>query len=139
MFNKLFKTTYNKISFEDVQRAILKPTDYIIINTLPVTNQQCLIKNTISYQTEETVINEFLNNYDFNSKKFIIYGENANDDSVETKYSQMLGLGFTYVYLYKGGMLEWLLLQDIYGASEFPTTSKLLDILKYKPARTFVS
>jgi hypothetical protein len=31
---------------------------------------------------------------------------------------------------------EWLLLQDIYGADEFPTTSKLLDILQYRPTRT---
>jgi hypothetical protein len=30
-------------------------------------------------------------------------------------------------------MFEWLLLQDIYGAASFPTTSKELDILKYKP------
>jgi hypothetical protein len=139
MFNKLFKSTYNKISFEDVQRAILNPTNYIIINTLPVTKQQCLIKNTISYQTEETVINEYLNNYDYSSKTFIIYGENANDESIETKYSQMQSLGFTNVYLYRGGLFEWLLLQDIYGNNEFPTTSKLLDILKYRAARTFVS
>jgi hypothetical protein len=139
MFNKLFKSTYNKISFEDVQRAILNPTNYIIINTLPVTKQQCLIKNTISYQTEETVINEYLNNYDYSSKTFIIYGENANDESIETKYSQMQNLGFTHVYLYRGGLFEWLLLQDIYGNNEFPTTSKLLDILKYRAARTFVS
>lgn len=139
MFNKLFKSTYNKISFEDVQRAILNPTNYIIINTLPVTKQQCLIKNTISYQTEETVINEYLNNYDYSSKTFIIYGENANDESIETKYSQMQSLGFTNVYLYRGGLFEWLLLQDIYGNNEFPTTSKLLDILKYRAATTFVS
>ena len=139
MFNKLFKSTYNKISFEDVQRAIITPTNYIIINTLPVTKQQCLIKNTISYQTEETVINEYLNNYDYSSKTFIIYGENAHDESVETKYSQMQSLGFTNVYLYRGGLFEWLLLQDIYGDGEFPTTSKLLDILKYRAARTFVS
>jgi len=43
------------------------------------------------------------------------------------------GLGFQDVYLYMGGMFEWLLLQDIYGADEFPTTNKFLDILYYKP------
>ncbi|GAI73259.1 unnamed protein product [marine sediment metagenome] len=30
------------------------------------------------------------------------------------------------------GYLKWLLLQDIYGKDEFPTTSEELDILKYK-------
>jgi hypothetical protein len=32
-----------------------------------------------------------------------------------------------------GGLFEWLMLQDIYGSDEFPTTKKELDILKYKP------
>ncbi len=136
MFNNLFKTKYNTVSFEDVQRAILKPTHYIIINTMSATNQDCLIKTTISYQSEENLINEYINNYDFTSKTFIIYGENTNDDSIETKFKQMQGLGFDNVYIYRGGMFEWLLLQDIYGQDEFPTTSKLLDILKYKPTRT---
>jgi hypothetical protein len=136
MFNNLFKTKYNTVSFEDVQRAILKPANYIIINTMQVTNQNCLIKTTISHQSEENLINEYINNYDFSSKTFIIYGENTNDDSIETKFKQMQGLGFANVYIYRGGMFEWLLLQDIYGQDEFPTTSKLLDILKYKPTRT---
>jgi hypothetical protein len=42
-------------------------------------------------------------------------------------------MGFVNVYLYPGGLFEWLLLQDIYGDDEFPTTIKELDILKYKP------
>jgi len=34
-------------------------------------------------------------------------------------------------------LFEWLLLQDIYGSEEFPTTSHELDILKYKPMSAF--
>ena len=30
-------------------------------------------------------------------------------------------------------MFEWMLLQDIYNANDFPTTKKELDILKFKP------
>lgn len=136
MFNNLFKTKYNLASFEDIQFAIQNQNTHVIINTMQSTNQQCLIKNTISYQTEENLVNEYINNYDFNSKTFIVYGENTNDERIETKYSQLTGLGFGNVYIYRGGMFEWLLLQDIYGPNEFPTTSKLLDILKYKPTRT---
>ena len=132
MFNGFFQKTYNKISFEDFQNIIKNPKDFIIINTLPNTEQECLIKNTISYQTEEKTINEYLNQYDF-TPKFIIYGRNTNDETVETKSKQLTGLGFQDVYLYMGGMFEWLLLQDIYGADEFPTTNKFLDILYYKP------
>ena len=48
-----------------------------------------------------------------------------------------MNLGFQTVYLYVGGMFEWLCLQDIYGNEEFPTTTRELDILKYKSPRTF--
>jgi len=65
--------------------------------------------------------------------RIIVYGRNCNDDKAYTKYSQLSSLGFYNVYLYAGGLFEWLLLQDIYGAGEFPTTKKELDIIKYKP------
>ena len=136
MFWGLFKTTHNKISFEDVQYAIQHTEQFIIVNTLPVTDQDCLIKNTISYQMEEKCINELLNNYDFKSRKFIIYGKHAIDDSAENKYKQLLSLGFSEIYMYMGGLFEWMLLQDIYGSEEFPTTRKVLDILKFKPAKS---
>ena len=58
-------------------------------------------------------------------------------DKTYKKYEQLVGLGFTNVYIYVGGMFEWLLLQDIYGQDLFPTTSKELDILKYKSQRIF--
>tara|TARA_B110000285_G_scaffold5153_1_gene5500 strand:+ start:3538 stop:3948 length:411 start_codon:yes stop_codon:yes gene_type:complete len=132
MFNGLFQKTHKKISFEDMQHIIANPKEYVIINTLLSNEQHCLIKNTISYQTEEKMINEYLNQYDF-SPKFIIYGKNTNDETVETKSKQLSGLGFQDVYLYMGGMFEWLLLQDIYGIDEFQTTNKFLDILYYKP------
>ena len=34
-------------------------------------------------------------------------------------------------------MFEWLMLQEIYGEENFPTTTRLLDLLKYKPVRNF--
>jgi len=93
--------------------------------------------NTIPYDTEERVMNELLNNYTTKEKRIIIYGKNTNDDTVEKKQNQIRGLGFTEVYVYMGGMFEWMLLQDIYGHSEFPTTSKVLDILKYRGGSKF--
>ena len=45
----------------------------------------------------------------------------------------MIDLGFINVYIYLGGLFEWLLLQDIYGRDLFKTTKNELDILKYKP------
>jgi uncharacterized protein (DUF433 family) len=135
MFSGLFQTSYNKINFEDIQYCINKPNEYIIINTLPISEQDCLIKNTLAYEQEEKTINDLLNNYDLNNKKIIIYGKNANDETAEKKYSQLRTLGFSEIYLYSGGLFEWLLLQDIYGNAEFPTSKKILDILKYKAVR----
>jgi hypothetical protein len=113
------------------------PRDFIIINTLHTGEQECLIKNTLSYQLEENLMNDLVNQYDFKSKRIIIYGKNSSDVTIEKKCDQLLGLGFVHVFIYAGGLFEWLLLQDIYGESEFPTTKKTLDILKYKPSRSF--
>jgi hypothetical protein len=133
----LWKKKYEKISFEDVQFAIQHVPDFIVINTLPTNEQKCLIRNTTPYQNEEGIINEHIQQYNYKSPKFIIYGKNTNDPSVERKCEQLLNLGFIHVYIYLGGMFEWLTLQDIYGKDEFPTTSNVLDILKYKPSRKF--
>jgi Rhodanese-like domain len=121
-----------KVNFEDIQTAIKNPNSYLLINTLPNSVQTCLIKNTVLAEREEELINQHLKNYNKNLK-IILYGKNTNDPSVLKKYSQLTSLGFTNVYIYQGGLFEWLLLQDIYGTAEFPTTSKELDILKYKP------
>lgn len=137
MFSGLFQTQYKKIMFEDIQFAIQYPDQFVIINTMSINEQDCLIKHTIPYHMEEKYINELLTSFDLHSKKIFIYGKNPSDDSVEKKYKQLLGLGFSEIYLYGGGMFEWMLLQDIYGKDEFPTTSRVLDILRYKPGRTF--
>ena len=99
-----------------------------MINTLAVTEQECLIPGTVSVKDEEAFINRHLNK----NISIIIYGKNANDDSIFKKYEQLLKLGFSSVFVYTGGIFEWLLLQDIYGKDEFPTTSEELDILKYR-------
>ena len=120
-----------KINFEDIQTVTKNPEIYLLINTLPLSDQQCLIRGTVSCEQEEKAINKYLK--ENKGLRIIVYGKNCNDDNVEKKYQQLLTLGFYNVYVYKGGMFEWLMLQDIYGEKEFPTTKKELDILKYKP------
>jgi hypothetical protein len=73
----------------------------------------------------------------------VIYRKNVTDPTVDKKYAQLRGFGFSEVYIYSGGLFEWLLLSDIYGVEEFPLSSsswaksKILDPLKYKPPATF--
>ena len=119
-----------KINFEDMQKGC-NNKEYCIINTLSEHFQHCLIKNTIEMSNEERLINGLLNK----SKNItiIIYGKNSNDEKIYKKFEQLTSLGFYNVYVYVGGLFEWLLLQDVYGNEAFPTTTKELDILKYKP------
>ena len=66
------------------------------------------------------------------SRKIIVYGENSSDMTVETKCQQLRSLGFFNIYQYTGVIFEWLMLQDIYGADVFRTTTSELDHLKYR-------
>ena len=120
-----------KINFEDIQYIIKKPEGHILINTLSSSEQNCLITNTININNEENIINNLIIK-GFKNIKIIIYGKNSNDEKIYNKYNQLTSLGFYNVYIYSGGLFEWLMLQDIYGEKEFPTTKKELDILKYK-------
>jgi hypothetical protein len=104
---------------------------------LPVSEQKCLIKTTLDWNLEEQTLNEMLNQYYTSSRRLIIYGRNSADPAVEKKYHQLVQLGFADVSMYSGGLFEWMLLQDIYGDAEFPTTSRELDVLKYRPHKTF--
>ena len=121
-----------KVNFEDIQYSIKNNENHILINTLNENEQDCLIQNTTKASQEENIINHLIKIGNKNIK-IIIYGKNSNDERIYKKYNQLISLGFYNIFLYIGGMFEWFLLQDIYGSSEFPTTKKELDILKYKP------
>ena len=126
--NSISFKSLNIYNFEKVQLYI--KNSYIIINTLPESEQSCLIYGTMSIHDEITTLNELLKKD--KNKNIIIYGKNSSDYSVLQKYNQLINLGFTNVGLYLGGIFEWLLLQDIYGNINFPTSIKEIDILKYK-------
>ena len=126
---------YKNINFEDMQTVINNNYDTIIINTLDITNQKCLIEGTIQIDHETKIVNEQLEKN--KSIRIIVYGMNSTDETIVKKYDQLISLGFTNVYIYLGGLFEWLLLQDIYGQSIFPTTSIEKDLLKYKGRQQF--
>jgi 23S rRNA pseudoU1915 N3-methylase RlmH len=128
------QSSAQKINYEDIQYVLKNPESHVLINTLNENEQTCLIPNTININQEEEIINRLIKNGNKNVK-IIIYGKNCNDDKLYKKYSQLISLGFHSVYIYTGGMFEWLLLQDIYSSSEFPTTKKELDLLLFKPPK----
>ena len=129
------QTKNNKINFEDMQDFIYNVDSCIIINTLNKNEQICVIKNTIDIDDEVKIINE---NIDNNlNKNIIIYGKNYMDKSIYKKYNQLKKLYCQNIYIYSGGLFEWLTLQDIFGKENFPTNKIELDILKYKPKSFF--
>jgi hypothetical protein len=125
-----------KINYEDMQTVVKNPEIYMLINTLPVDSQDCLISTTVSVEKEEAIINKYLK--ENRGIRIIVYGKHCNDELVDKKYQQLLALGFNNIYAYMGGLFEWLLLCDIYGKELFPvnnlnTNKKNIDILKFKP------
>ena len=140
MGNMTSATVNHHINFEDMQFVVseqVKQTHYrktLIINTLEAHHQSCLIAGTLSVEMEIDVLNVHLNkNKDV---QIVLYGMNASDTTCMKKYNQLIQLGFYNVYIYGGGIFEWLLLQDVYGTELFPTTSARADILKDKGRRT---
>ena len=142
--------TIKKIGFDDVIFASKNLDKYILINTLNKEEQNILIKGTIPFHLEEEKINNIIDNIDFDKYKIVIYGKNSTDSTIETKYKQLKGLGFIELYVYYGGLFEWMLLQDIYGKDFFDITVSsdiyekgtinhtYIDILYWKPVRFFI-
>ena len=118
-----------KINFEYMQEEINDNSSYII-STLPIDRQDCLIQGTLAPDREVDILNTNLKSN--TSIKLIVYAMNACDESLAIKCHQLLKLGFTNLYVYAGGLFEWLLLQDIYGEELFPTTMTCSDHLKFK-------
>ena len=125
----------NKINFEDMKH-IQQNENSIIINTMEPHNQDCLIEGTISIKNEENILNNLISKGNV-EEKIVIYGENSCDNKLIKKYNQLIKLGFINVYIYTGGLFEWLLLQDIYGNDYFKTTTVENDFLKYKGIQKF--
>ena len=92
----------------------------------------CMIQGTVPIINEESVINNYYNNNNL-SLPIIIYGYNSCDENIVKKYKQLTELGFKNVYVYPGGIFEWLLLQDIYTTKFIKTNKTELNLLKYKP------
>ena len=104
--------------------------DIVLINTLSLSKQDCLIKGTIKALVEEECINKLLKKN--KNKEIIVYGIHHTDLSVIKKYNQLKKLGFKNVYIYFGGMYEWLLLQEVFGSINFQTDGNIKDIVEYK-------
>ena len=76
----------NRANFERV-KTIINNKDFIIINTLPVSKQDILIKGTLEINDEERLLNELIKKD--KSRSILIYGENSCDETLVKKYNQL--------------------------------------------------
>jgi hypothetical protein len=135
MGNTSFKET-PPVNYQDVLSVSLGKHRALLITTLQQTEISVLIRGTIPLAKEEEVVNHFLSKD--TTIPIFLYGTNNNDTKVFTKYEQLIGLGFKNVYVYLGGLFEWLLLNEIYGTDNFPIQGSELDLLKYAPKRGLI-
>jgi hypothetical protein len=98
------------------------------------TGEQC---NSFQFKGIEThTIFKHSDMYNHSLIKYliIIYGKNCCDETIDNKYFQLINLGYIEekLFIYYGGLLEWCLLQDVYDDTNFPTTNKCVDILRFR-------
>ena len=134
-----FQEPKNEIGFDDILQYLEdkknnKESMILLINTLPITEQDYLIINTVPCHNEESLINDIIKQSREIYYTIIIYGKNVLDETTNKKYKQLNNLGFHNVFIYSGGLFEWGLLQDIYGIDHFQTTMhSKRDLLYYSP------
>ena len=123
-----------KVSYEDIQMVVYRNINVaysvLLINTLPERMQHCLIQTTVDFRQEEQIINECITSNP--NIMIIVYGKNSNDITILHKYEQLVKLGFTNVYIYTGGIFEWLILHEIYGKDLFKIKGYERDHLRYR-------
>lgn len=114
------------VNFEAIQSL-----QGILINTMSVHEQEVVIQGTVPLHLEIPTVENAIQT----KTPIYIYGKHSNDMTIYKKYEQLKKLGGNPM-LYTGGLFEWMLLQEIYGDSNFPTTGhvpKPVDLYKFKP------
>ncbi len=119
-------SSYPICSFQELQERQKNKgrNDFILLNTLPLSKQQYLIQGTIPGADESKQVNDYL--YKNKQIPIILYGLDCRDNTVISKFAQLKTLGFINVSIYRGGLFEWALLQEVYG-SNFKTEGTLTD------------
>lgn len=118
----IFSVSISTIHFEQLNNTL--SDNILLISTLPIDEQDCLIHKTVDAVYETNIISSC--NKD---TSIIIYGRNHNDKTSYTKYAQLKKLGYTNVSIYTGGLCEWVLLNNYYGKNNFKLTNECKDLL----------
>ena len=124
----------NAVTHEFIQQWLSHPVrTTVLIHTLPLSEQQCLLPGTLTADQETDCINRWLQGGRNEPLEIVVYGKHASDPSVYAKVLQLQRLRIPTVWIYIGGMFEWILLQEVYGTELCPTTGICNDPLSFLP------
>lgn len=120
----------DRVNFEAVPTA---SADGLLLTTLgssPGADPECAIAGTVPECQEAGRIKDVLSSSP--DIPIVIYGSNSVDVAPFEKWRNLTQRGFTNVTVYTGGLFEWLLLREVYGAEVFPVTNPQNDLLRFK-------
>ena len=131
------KDVVKVIGFEDM--LVLLRSNVVLLNTLERREQTCLIRGTVHADDEEQTMNTMLTSTDtlVTDRLVVVYGRHNLDPKPVEKAKMLRTLGLTRLLVYRGGLFEWLLLQEVFGPEQFPTEgTACTDLLLYRPLPT---
>ena len=130
------KDVVKVIGFEDM--LVLHKTKVVLLNTMERANQACLIRGTVHADDEETTMNAMLTSTDpsVTDRLVVVYGRHYLDPKPMEKARALRVMGLSRLLVYRGGLFEWLLLQEVFGHDQFPTQGACTDLLLYRPLPT---
>ncbi len=115
--SKLYKNYI--LNFDDMKIAVER--GYIICHIMDEIDGTILIKNTLSVKDEIKKINDLIKQSKFD-ETIVLYGRNYTDlELIVQRFQHLISFGFTRVFIYVGGLYEWILMQNLYGDKLFPT------------------
>jgi hypothetical protein len=91
----------------------------LIISTTITERGSPYIAGTVSRFAELITIDSLKRSNRFDVP-ILVYGHNMFDTTVKTQSTILMNNGFTKVFVYVGGMFEWMLLHKLYGNTAFP-------------------
>ncbi len=100
----------------------------ILLATPQVDAKMWCIDGTLTPEMEEREINRIIQKYSSSGKapeeKIVYYGLNSVDRSPDEQTAKLASHGIE-ASVYRGGMFEWLLLREVFGADNYPVVSTL--------------
>lgn len=130
------KEVVKVIGFEDM--LSLLRSNVVLLNTMARGDQACLIRGTLHADDEESAMNAMLTSTDplVTDRWVVVYGRHTLDPKPMEKARTLRLMGLSRLLVYRGGLFEWLLLQEVFGQDQFPTQGACPDLLAYRPSPT---